>query len=261
MPMRRRRDEDAPGAVFHVAARVNWRKYLLGPDHRKDRLVETLRAACESYGVEILGYVVMANHFHALLRSPARRLFGTLTSRRTSNRHRRPWPRGHQNASVLAQCMRCFMHSVSHVVQEEMGITGRLWEESYFARRIRDAEDLRTVLTYIHLNPVKGGLAERPEDHAWSSAPHWLDAQGRIWEGHGYRELPFGLDRATLVRRLEDKETERQILQAMRALQADGIDPLAPGTYDELVARIREIRQTSAPPAAPRVAPDDAAKL
>jgi len=32
---------------------------------------------------------------------------------------------------------------------------------------------------YIHLNPVRGGLVERPEDYRWSSVRYWM---GKPWE-------------------------------------------------------------------------------
>jgi len=45
-----------------------------------------------------------------------------------------------------------------------------VWHREYWDRYIRDQTHLAQVLEYIHLNPVKAGLAITPESWRWSSA-------------------------------------------------------------------------------------------
>jgi putative transposase len=47
---------------------------------------------------------------------------------------------------------------------------GLIWQESFTNQRIRDEQDYAGHSEYIRLNPVRAGLAERPEAYAYSSA-------------------------------------------------------------------------------------------
>lgn len=40
-------------------------------------------------------------------------------------------------------------------------------------RNVYDAETAHSIIEYIHNNPVRRGLVERPEDWPWSSAADW----------------------------------------------------------------------------------------
>lgn len=46
----------------------------------------------------------------------------------------------------------------------------RVWHREFWDRYIRDDAHYRTVVNYIHMNPVKAGLCASPEDWRWSSA-------------------------------------------------------------------------------------------
>lgn len=48
-----------------------------------------------------------------------------------------------------------------------------LWQARYFDRIMRHRQELSETLDYIHLNPVKGSLAESPDHWPWSSCQGW----------------------------------------------------------------------------------------
>ena len=50
------------------------------------------------------------------------------------------------------------------------GRHGALWNKDYFDRYVRDARHLGNATRYVHWNPVKAGLVERPEDWRFGSA-------------------------------------------------------------------------------------------
>lgn len=51
----------------------------------------------------------------------------------------------------------------------------RFWQKGGgFDRNVRDLGEFRREVRYIHRNPVKRGLVERPEDWKWSSARWWM---------------------------------------------------------------------------------------
>jgi putative transposase len=45
-----------------------------------------------------------------------------------------------------------------------------VWEKSFTLRRIEDLRDYESHRDYIHSNPVRAHLCERPEEFPWSSA-------------------------------------------------------------------------------------------
>ena len=56
-----------------------------------------------------------------------------------------------------------------------------VWQRRFWEHALRDEEDWRNHMDYIHYNPVKHGLATRPGDWPWSSfgsavAKGWYEA-------------------------------------------------------------------------------------
>ena len=64
-------------AVVHVMNRVVRRCYLLGNDpvsgknydHRKVMIENQLQRLAGAFGIDLLGFAIMSNHFHLILRS------------------------------------------------------------------------------------------------------------------------------------------------------------------------------------------------
>ncbi|MGD8710422.1 MAG: transposase, partial [Ectothiorhodospiraceae bacterium] len=50
-----------------------------------------------------------------------------------------------------------------------------IWQRRFWEHAIRDEEDLRRHVDYIHYNPVKHGFVSRPGDWAWSSFSRYVD--------------------------------------------------------------------------------------
>jgi hypothetical protein len=44
-----------------------------------------------------------------------------------------------------------------------------LWQFRFFDRGLRTVQEYSEKVEYIHLNPVKAGLVQRPQDWRWSS--------------------------------------------------------------------------------------------
>jgi hypothetical protein len=47
---------------------------------------------------------------------------------------------------------------------------GPFWQRESYDHVVRDDGELERIIEYIHLNPVRAGLVQRPEDYAFSSA-------------------------------------------------------------------------------------------
>ena len=87
-------------------------------------------------------FVVMADHFHLLI-TP------TLT---------------------LERALQLIKGGFSFRARRELGFGGEIWETSFYDHRVRDWEEYCAFRRYIHLNPVKRGLAATAEQYPYSSA-------------------------------------------------------------------------------------------
>ncbi|MCC3356829.1 transposase [Bacillus sp. REN16] len=81
--------------------------------------------------------------------------------------------------------------------------TGHLFQDRFRSENVEDRAYLRTVVRYIHQNPVKAGMEPRPDEWKWSSC--------RGYYGHSF--YPQGLlDRYFLLNMFSPEIKEAQAL-------------------------------------------------
>ena len=117
---------------------------------------QTFEAALErvrrSFGVCVYGYVIMPEHVHLLISEPSRR--------------------------KLADALKSLKQGVSRRL---IGGAEHFWQKRYYDFNIRNARQFVEKLRYIHRNPVRRGLCERPEDWEWSSFLQYATGcEGRV---------------------------------------------------------------------------------
>lgn len=119
-----------------------------------------LLAECrEMWGVRILAYCLLDNHYHLLLETPQ---------------------------PNLSRVMRHLDGVYTQRYNRRHGRDGPLFRGRYTAIIVEAEPYLLGVACYIHQNPVTAGLAGTPEAYKWSScrwyasegkAPRWLDTE------------------------------------------------------------------------------------
>lgn len=67
---------------------------------------------------------------------------------------------------TIERAMQLIKGGFSH----RIGSSFPVWQRGYTDHRIRNREEFETRKAYIHLNPVRARLCERPEEYRWSSA-------------------------------------------------------------------------------------------
>jgi putative transposase len=113
----------------------------------------------------IYGFVVMPNHVHLLISEPRQGTIATVIQSLKIASAR--WEKTH-----ICQTKADMGHEVQ---------PSPLWQRRYYDRNVRDNEEFIAALNYIHRNPVKRGLVEKPEDWPWSSYRHYaLDESGIV---------------------------------------------------------------------------------
>src|SRR4029077_7021037 len=132
---------------------------------------QTLERVRRWYGLYIFGYVVMPEHVHLLLSEPERsslavalQMLKQISSRKLHKVgvHKMGGPRsgGPGFRPLLA----------TPGAQEVQSF----WQKSYYAFNVFSDHKRIEKLRFMHRNPVKRGLVEKPEDWKWSSFRHYL---------------------------------------------------------------------------------------
>ena len=144
------------GTYFFTVNLLERRRRLLV--ERIDDLRAAFRAAHAVRPFEILAIVILPDHLHCLWRLP---------------------PGDTDNANRWAQIKSGFSRrlpagerrSLRRVARRERGI----WQRRYWEHLIRDDNDLRRHVEYIHFNPVKHGHSPRAIDWPHSSFYRWVE--------------------------------------------------------------------------------------
>ncbi len=135
-------------------------------DGRQAEIVQNafLHFAGERY--TLLAFVVMPSHHHWLF-LPDENWSREVVER--SHHSGRPWtPR-----EIISHSLQSFTATMCNRVR---GDTGTYWQSETFDHWARDEAEMFRIIDYIECNPVKAGLADRPEDWLWSSARLRADA-------------------------------------------------------------------------------------
>jgi putative transposase len=121
--------------------------YLATPASR-DLFSEALARMSYCYQFEVKGYVVMPEHVHLLLSEPGK--------------------------ALLSVGMQALKVSVSKQATERP-----FWQARYYDFNVFTQEKRLEKLNYMHWNPVKRGLVEKPEDWLWSSVHYYETGEQR----------------------------------------------------------------------------------
>jgi len=136
-----------PGYPHHITQRGNRRQQTFFCDDDYQEYISLMREWCSRLGVSIWFYCLMPNHVHLIAvpesQDGLRRAIGEAHRRYTRRINFREGWRGH------------------------------LWQ-GRFSSFVMDEKYLMKTVRYIAMNPVRAGLAKRPEQYRWSSASAYL---------------------------------------------------------------------------------------
>jgi putative transposase len=123
--------------------------YLDTPKTR-DLFEDALQKIHRRYEFDVIGYVVMPEHVHLLLAEPGRELLAAALQ-----------------ALKLSVVRRCKQRP--------------FWQQRYYDFNVFTEDKRREKLGYIHWNPLRRGLVDKPEDWRWSSCRYYQTGeQGRV---------------------------------------------------------------------------------
>jgi putative transposase len=116
----------------------------------KDKVEQILEQTRQQQGLLISAYVLMPEHVHLLTNEPVQ--------------------------DTLATFLQIFKQLTARKLKPSDQT--QFWQRRYYDFNVSSPEKFTEKLRYIHRNPVKRGLATRPEDYRWSSFNHY--ATGKV---------------------------------------------------------------------------------
>ena len=185
-------------AVYHVISRTALDGFVLG-DVEKDYLFTLIQRLSAIYFTEVLGFCLMGNHFHLLvrlcpeeefsdadIRARFQRYYGADSNRKLTDGQipilRAKW-------ASLSEYVKEIKQSFSRWYNKRHGRRGFFWGARFKSVLVENGDTLINCLAYIDLNPVRAGLVERPEDYRRCSLAYHVQTSNK----DNFLSLDFGL--------------------------------------------------------------------
>jgi len=145
--MPRKAREKSSSGIYHVMHRGINRQDIFLDDEDRMKFIETLvrfKKICE---YEVLGYCLMSNHVHLLIR---------------------------EGKETISQAMKRIGASYVYWYNMKYERSGHLFQDRFKSETVEDDKYLLTVLRYIHQNPIKAGIVDKIDKYKWSSYSEYI---------------------------------------------------------------------------------------
>jgi len=198
-------------AVLHLCARVVRRCFLFGidpvtginHDHRKRWIEDQLKLLASNFGIDLLTFAILSNHFHLIVRSRpdvvetwddsevARRWLMLCPKRKKKDRSPEEPNEFELNSirnepdklatirkrlSDVSWWMRLLCQNIGTRANLEDKQVGKFFQGRYRAVRILDEESLLACAAYVDLNPIRAAMAETLETSEFTSVQRRIQA-------------------------------------------------------------------------------------
>jgi putative transposase len=130
--------------VYFVSSRTWQSRVLFQKPDTAQILIEQLLDCRKRGFYKLHAFVVMPDHFHALL-TPA-------------------------EDQSLEKAMQMIKGGSAHTIKQTLNYSSPVWQQGFHDRWIRDAAEYRARIDYIRTNPIAAKLATKPEEYLLSSA-------------------------------------------------------------------------------------------
>ena len=138
----------AAGEYYHIYNRGAGRNPIFFTPANYEYCLHLVKRYLTQYAVTVIAYCLMPNHYHFLLRQ--------------------------ESDLPLSKFIGVLFNAYAQAVNKQQTRSGSLFEGRFQHRRIDREEYLTHLCRYVHLNPVKARLVQRPEDWPYSNYQDWI---------------------------------------------------------------------------------------
>ena len=138
---------DVPGGVYHVTSRGLEGRAIVRDDADRAKWLELLDRVAARRRWRVFAWALMSNHFHLFLETPE---------------------------ADLSPGMHDLNSGFASAFNRRHGRSGHLLQGRFKAILVERAPHGWELSRYIHLNPVRAGLAGEPAAYPWSSCRHYV---------------------------------------------------------------------------------------
>ncbi|MGA2531895.1 MAG: transposase [Candidatus Aminicenantales bacterium] len=189
-----------PGAFYHVTSRGNQKQPIFLAEEDRYYFLKCLGDAHGKFQSIIHVYCLMENHYHLLIETP------------------------HGQLSRIAHSINT---TFSVYFNKRHDRCGHLFQGRFKAILVQAEEYAREVGPYVHLNPVRAGIVDSPEEYAWSNYREYLGTMSpRPWTSTSLILSAFGAEPSIAMQRYSEYVTWRlkqKLPNPLEAAAASGI--------------------------------------
>ncbi|TGB02459.1 transposase [Halobacillus salinus] len=234
MPRRSRRKSRS--GIYHVILRGANRQEIF--HHDKDRL-RFLAKLKQFSGKEfqVMGWCLMNNHVHLMIKE------------------------GRESISSL---MKRVGVSYARYYNFTYATNGHLFQDRFISEVVESEIAVLRVIRYIHMNPVKAGMVDHPEEYVWSSCRLYFGqvsypvnllntstvcglfsrekdtAKGKLIDYHRLQEEYDGIDAWPVSqKRMTDEEARIKVIEVIGKMEIPQVKSLPKVERDEVLRRGR----------------------
>jgi REP element-mobilizing transposase RayT len=135
--------------IYHVIVRGIGQQEIFYDEKDMQRYLETVIKVSSENSVSILGYCLMSNHVHLLI---------------------------NEGGTNISSIMKRIGVSYAYWYNRKYERSGHVFQDRYKSEPVENDAYLLTVIHYIHHNPVKASLVNKPHEYKWSSCAAYYKA-------------------------------------------------------------------------------------
>lgn len=177
-----RGDAFTQGQYYHIYNRGAGKGKIFFNEGNYRYLLRLVKEYAPKFGVTVIAYCLMPNHYHFLFRQ--------------------------ETEVLLSKFMQVLFNAYVQALNLQQGRTGTLFEGRFKHKCVDQWEYLMVLCRYIHRNPVKAGLVSKPEDWAYSNYREWVGLRNGALVDMGFVQDHFSSaeEYVKFVNDVEDEE-------------------------------------------------------
>ena len=166
---------EGTGASYLTFQIVAWVDIFTRKVYR-DIVIESLKYCQQNKDFELYAYVIMSNHIHLLARSQSGDLSGTIRDFKNFT-SRKFLEIVESNTESRSEWMKMIFEYHGKFKNKQ---TNQIWTHENHAEHIYSQKFIEQKIRYIHMNPVRAGIVEKPYEYLYSSARNYADLESVI---------------------------------------------------------------------------------